>query len=111
MLVVNRTRGSSSSATSATTYGGGRSGKPKRWLTVEPDNVALPDTARTPILVCRQYRQIGAGGWISDWQLRHSWIRSWPSAPEVQKNSFCAVSCGSGRVIGRIAEIASLCAG
>ena len=35
MLVVNRTRGSSTMATWATTYGGGRSGKPNRWLTVK----------------------------------------------------------------------------
>lgn len=97
MLVVNRTRGSSSIATCATTYGGGRSGKPNRWLTVKPASVPRPDTVRTPSFWLRQYRQIGWGGWISDSQSWHCWMRSSPSAPAVQKNSFCAVTCGSGR--------------
>src|ERR1700754_3128155 len=97
MLVVNRTRGSSATATCATTYGGGRSGKPNRWLTVKADSVPLPETSRTPMSRLRQYRHTGAGGWISAWQLWHSWMRRTPSAPAVQKNSFSGVSCGSGR--------------
>jgi hypothetical protein len=36
------------------TYGGGRSGKPNLWLTVNADNDALPDTARTPRSWLRQ---------------------------------------------------------
>ena len=75
-------------ATWATTYGGGRSGKPNRWLTVNADSVALPETSRTPMLRLRQYRQTGCGGWISASQSRHSWMRRTPSAPAVQKNSF-----------------------
>src|SRR6185437_10891849 len=59
MLVVSRTRGSTSIATWATTY--------------------------------------GAGGWISDSQLLHTCRRSFPSAPEIQKNSFSSVIRGSGR--------------
>ncbi len=50
MLVVSRTRGSSTTATCATTYGGGRSGKPNRWLTVNADSVARAgDVAHTHV--------------------------------------------------------------
>ncbi|ETB22692.1 hypothetical protein O983_17140 [Mycobacterium avium 09-5983] len=44
----------------------------------------------------RQYRHTGAGGWISDAQLRHSCRRSFPSAPDVQKNSFSSVTRAVG---------------
>ena len=49
MLVVSRTRGSSSIATIATTYGTGRLGSHCWWLTVKPTTVARPDTPVTSI--------------------------------------------------------------
>ena len=50
MLVVRRTRGSSSMATCAMTYGASRPGMENRWLTVNALRTARPDTARTPML-------------------------------------------------------------
>src|SRR5215831_14420715 len=68
-----------------------------RWLTVKPMSVANPETALTPISCLRQCRQTGCGGWISAWQEPHSWKRSRPSAPDVQKNAVSGVSEGRGR--------------
>jgi hypothetical protein len=68
-------------------------------LTVNPANVARPETARTFRLCERQYRHTGAGGWISAVQSPHSCRRSFPSAPEVQKNSLSIVINGSGRPV------------
>ena len=78
-------------ATCATTYGAGRPGMANRWLTVKPASTPRPETARTPMLWLRQYRQTGCGGWMSDWQSPHSWMRSFPSAPDVQKYSLSNV--------------------
>ena len=51
-----------------------------------------PTRRARPCSRLRQYRHTGCGGWISASQSLHSWIRSTPSAPAVQKNSFCALS-------------------
>src|SRR6266581_5268061 len=107
-LVVSLTRGSSSIATCATTYGGGSPGRLNRWLTVNPMRVANPETTRTPIWWPRQYRQAGCGGWISARQDSHSCSRSRPSAPDVQKNSFSIVTSGTGRPAGSSIDNLSL---
>ncbi len=54
MLVVSRTRGSSSIATWATTYGAGNPGIENRSLTVNAESTARPDTSRGPMLWPRQ---------------------------------------------------------
>ena len=95
--MVSRTRGSSSIATCATTYGAGSPGRLNRSLTVNPINVAYPETADGAKDRPRQYRHTGAGGWMSAEQAWHRWNRSRPSAPEVQKNVFSGVSSGRGR--------------
>jgi hypothetical protein len=66
---------------------------------VNPAKVARPDTGRTSRWCERQYRQIGAGGWMSAEQSAHPCSRSVPSAPELQKNSFSSVTRGSGRPV------------
>ena len=95
--MVSRTRGSSSSATCATTYGAGSPGRLNRWLTVNPISVANPETGAGDNTCPWQYRHTGCGGWIKPEQDEHRRIRSSPSAPEVQKNSFSRVSIGNGR--------------
>jgi hypothetical protein len=61
-------------------------------LTVNADSVPFPETVRASSASLWQYRQIGAGGWMSDWHFWHLRMRSWPSAPAVQKYSFSAVT-------------------
>ena len=109
MLVVNRTRGSSTMATWATTYGGGRSGKPNRWLTVNADSVALPETSRTPMLRLRQYRHTGCGR--MDQRLAVAALLDAQHAVTArgpEELVLSPVSSGSGRVTGRTPKCASL---
>ena len=54
MLVVRNTRGSSSSATDAITYGGGNIGSHCWWFTVTPTTVPRPLTSTTDRLLDRQ---------------------------------------------------------
>ena len=108
MLVVRRTRGSSTTATCATTYGGGRSGKPNRWLTVKADSVACPETSRTPMLRLRQYRHTGCGGWINASQSRHSWMRRTPSTACGPEELVLGVEFGKRSGQRTNSEIASL---
>jgi len=68
-----------------------------RWLTVNPISVANPDVSAGDRLCPPQYRHTGCGGWISAEQDSQRRMRSFPSAPDVQKNSFSRVSSGRGR--------------
>src|SRR5436190_17784293 len=98
MLVVNRTIGSSSSATFAMTYGGAKSGSHCCWLIVNPTTVPRPETATCVRALLRHAGQIGVGGWTKVPQSAHPSMRSLPSDPDVQNHSLNGVSCGSGRV-------------
>ena len=98
MFVVRRTVGSSARATLAMTYGGSKPGSHWCWLIVKATTVARPDTSVGAHDRLRQLGQIGAGGWTSALQSVHPWMRSTPSAPEVQNHSLNGVSCGSGRI-------------
>ena len=64
IFVVSRTPGSSSSATIATTYGGGKAGSHCCQLTVNATTVALPDTAPNAMLRPPQTRHAGSGGCV-----------------------------------------------
>src|SRR6202051_2264565 len=97
VLVVSRTRGSSTIATWATTYGAGSPGRLNRWLMVKLLRAARPETARTPISREWQYRHTGCGGGMRAFHVVHSCSRNVPSAPEVQKNSVASVTGGRGR--------------
>jgi hypothetical protein len=83
-VVVSLTRGSSSSATCPVAYGEGSPGSWNRWLTVNPNSVAYPDTSRTARSWLRQYGQIGLGGCTRPAQEPHACTRSVPSSPDFQ---------------------------
>src|SRR5262245_3338990 len=102
-LVVSRTIGSSASATFAITYGGSKPGSHCCELTVKPTTVARPDTTLGAHERLRHSGQIGTGGCTNLWQSLQRWMRSMPSAPDVQNQSLKGVSCGSGRMVLLIA--------
>ena len=101
MFVVRCTLGSSSSATLAIAYGGANAGDHWCSLTVKPTTVARPDTTVGSRFRLRHAGQIGTGGWTSWPQSAHAWMRSVPSAPDVQNHWLAGVSCGSGRTSSR----------
>src|SRR5579875_4231148 len=95
-LVVRRTLASSARATMATTYGGSKPGSQRWALTVKPTTVPSPDTAVCSRLQLRQAGQMGTGGCTSFPQSPQPWMRSTPSAPEVQNQPVSGVSSGNG---------------
>ena len=71
----------------AIAYGGSNPGSHWWWLTVNPTTVPRPDTAVGDHDRLRHTGQIGTGGCTSVLQSLQPWIRSWPSAPDVQNHS------------------------
>src|ERR1700704_3195828 len=97
MFVVSRTVASSARATIAITYGGSKPGSHGCWLSVNAITVPRPETSTGFQERLRHEGQIGTGGWTSASQSVQPWIRSRPSAPEVQNHWLAGVSWGRGR--------------
>ena len=81
MLVVRRTRSSSSMATIAITYGGGKLGIQVCSLIVNPATTPRPDTSAGAHSVEWQYGHTAVGGWRSSPHAEQRWNRSVPSSP------------------------------
>ena len=96
-LVVRRMRSSSSMATIAIRYGGGKLGIHICSLFVNPATTARPDTSAGAHSCDRQYGHTALGGWRSSPHSEHRWKRSVPSSPDFQKNSLLSVSSGNRR--------------
>ena len=101
-LVVSRMRSSSSMATIAIRYGGGKLGIHICSLSVNPATTARPDTSAAVHSCERQYGHTALGGWRSSPQSEQRWKRSFPSSPDFQKNSLSSVSSGSTRPLASV---------
>src|SRR6516164_11641467 len=100
MFVVRRTAGSSARVTIAIAYGG--SNDRSHWcrLTVLATTVARPETTVGADDRLPHAGHTGVGGCTKAPQSVQPWIRSLPSAPDVQNHSFHGVSCGRERAWG-----------
>ncbi len=101
-LVVRRIRSSSSMATMAIRYGGGKLGIHICSLWVKPATTPRPDTSVGCHSVDRQYGHTALGGWRSSPHSEQRWKRSFPSSPDFQKNSLISVSSGSSRPLDSV---------
>ena len=104
MFVVRCTVGSSASATIAIAYGGSKPGSHWCWLTVNPTTVPRPDTTDGSTRGCGTPGRSAPAGARASGSRRSRWMRSWPSAPEVQNHSLTGVSWGSGRTRQNLPE-------
>ncbi len=102
MFVVRRMRSSSSMATIAIAYGGGKLGIHICSLTVTPAITPRPDTSAGDHSKDWQYGHTALGGWRSSPHDEQRWKRSFPSSPDVQKNSLISESSGSRRPLDSV---------